>query len=321
MKLIFVPVFLVLILICASCGCTDSGPGESNNSLPASETPQLPAISVETRNYTLSELQAFVQNASEYAEDVGLEQAAAEFNDPYGDFVDGTLYIYALYNNGTYIAQPFEQDLIGTNGLNRMDVNGMRFVELCRDVANSGGGNVLYSYANPSDNMTPEEKIGYVYPVDDEWWIGSGIYLDDLVTSYGTTPYDLGHVKDFTINASSFAELVPMDEAISEFSNTSGAYYDGALGMYVIAIDYEGNILAHPNAGTIGNNIYDREMKYGVKSIQRAAEIARNGGGFIIYSYDGSDGTLKQNLNYVMPVEKDDYWIISSGISSYLLTI
>ena len=321
MKIMFVPVFLVLILICASCGCTESGQGESNSSLTVSDTPQVPAISVETRNYTISELEAFVQNASEYAKDVGIEEAAAEFNNPDGDFVDGTMYIYALYNNGTYIAQPFEQDLIGTNGLNRTDANGMRFVELCRDVTESGGGYVLYSYANPSNNMTPGEKFGYVYPVDDEWWIGSGIYLDDLVTDSGTTPYDLGYVKDLIINASSFAESVPMDEAIAEFCNTSGAYYNAAEGIYVIAIDYEGNILAHPNADTIGNNIYDREMKYGVKSIQRAAEIARNGGGFIIYSYDGSDGTLKQNLNYIMPVEKDDYWIISSGITSYLLTI
>ena len=320
MKIRYISVFLVLILICASCGCTDSGPdGSSNTSLQVSvtpQTPQVPVISVETRNYTLSELQSFVINASEYAKKAGIEQAAEQFNDPSGDFVDGTMYIYALYNNGTYIAEPFDRSLVGTNGLSATDTNGMRFVEACRDVAESGGGFILYTSPNPSDNMTSGEKLGYVYPVDDNWWIGSGIYLDDLVNEYGETPYYLAYEKLLMAGAASFAGSVPMDEALSEFSSQDSDYFDYDSGMYVIAIDYEGNIIAHPGyQEIIGENIYDREMKYGVKSIRRASEIARNGGGFLIYSYEGADGTVQQNLNYVLPVEKDDYWIISSGIT------
>ena len=316
MKIFYMPVFLVLILICISCGCTDPG----SDTPQITDTPQVPVSPVETRNYTSSELGEFVMNASEYAKEVGMEEAAAEFNDPSGKFVDGTMYIYALYYNGTYIAQPFNQSLIGTNGLSATDTNGMRFVEACRDVAESGGGPVLYTYPNPSDNMTYGEKLGYVYPVDDEWWIGSGIYLDDLVDKANNTPLYLGYVKDFMTGAASFAGNISMDEAISVFNNQSGDYFDLDNGMYVLALDYDGNILAHPAyPEIIGENIYDREMKYGVKSIQRAAEIARNGGGFIIYSYEGDDGKIKQNLNYVMPVEKNDYWIISSGISGDLL--
>ncbi|WP_421910012.1 cache domain-containing protein [Methanolacinia petrolearia] len=316
MKIFYIPVFLVLILICISCGCTDPG----SDTQQVSDTPQVPVLPVETRNYTLSELEEFVMNASEYAKEVGMEEAAAEFNDPTCKFVDGTMYIYALYYNGTYIAQPFNQSLVGTNGLSATDTNGMRFIEVCRDIAESGGGMVLYTYPNPSDNMTYEEKLGYVYPVDDEWWIGSGIYLDDLVDKTNATPLYLEYVKEFMTNAASFAGSVPMDEAISEFNNQSGNYYDLDNGMYVLALDYDGNIMAHPAyPEIIGENIYDREMKYGVKSIQRAAEIARNGGGFMIYSYEEIDGTIKQNLNYIMPVEKDDYWIISSGISRDLL--
>jgi len=308
MKIRYGIVFLIMIIVCASCGCTDSGvktdPADS----------QVPAISVETRNYTLSELKAFVHEARNFAIRSGVEAAAKAFNDPEGDFVNGTMYIYALDYEGNYIAHPFNQDLIGTNGIELTDANGMRFVEACRDVAESGGGYILYSYPNPSDNMKPAEKIGYVEPINNESWLGSGIYLDDLVGENGESPDDLAYVKDFIINASVFAESVPMDEAIAGFCDTEGQFYDAGTGMYVIAIDYEGNILAHPSTDIIGENIYDNEMKYGVKSIQRASEIAADGGGFIIYGYD-SFGYLEQNLNYIMPVEKDDYWIISSETS------
>lgn len=315
MNIRYIMVFLILISICAFCGCTESGTGEDSG------TVQVSSINVETRNYTLSELQAFVNNATDYAKKAGKDQAAAAFNDPKGDFVDGTLYIYALDYNGNYIAHPFSPELVETDGTDRTDANGMRFVEACRDVAESGGGYVLYSYPDPSDDMKSGEKLGYISPVDDEWWIGSGIYLDDLVDDKGETPFDLFYVKDFVVRASSFAESKPMDEAIAELCNTTGEFFDFHRGMYVIAIDYEGNVLAHPAYPEVaGENIYENEMKYGVKSIVRAAEIARNGGGFIIYSYDTDAGGVEQNLNYIMPVEKDDYWIISSGITLSDLT-
>lgn len=315
MKLRYVTVFLIMIFVCASCGCTDS-PAET-----VSGDTQMPAINVETRNYTLSELQSFVHNAAEFAKRSGVEVAAEAFNDPKGDFVNGTLYIYALDYDGNYIAHPFNSELIGTNGITLTDSNGMRFVEACRDVAESGGGYILYSYPNPSDNMKPAEKIGYIEPVNSEWWLGSGIYLDDLVDENGETPAELTYVKDFITCASAFAESVSMDEAIAEFCNTDGTFFDFNNGMYVLAIDYEGNIIAHPAyPESIGENVYDNEMKYGVKSIRRASEIAADGGGFIIYSYDDDYGYLEQNLNYIMPVEKDNYWIISSGISLGTLT-
>ncbi|MBN1432241.1 MAG: cache domain-containing protein [Methanomicrobiaceae archaeon] len=302
-------------MICTSSGCTDSVSGNDPDVV------EMPVITVESRNYTLAELDSFVQNATDFARKAGKQAASAAFSDPEGDYVDGNLYIYGLDYEGKYLAHPFRPDLTGSEGINRTDANGMRFVEACRDVAEAGGGYILYTYPDPADEMKSGEKLGLIYPVDNEWWIGSGIYLDDLVDENGSTPFDLAYVKDFVINASYFAESVSKEDAVVEFSNSRGEYFDFDNGMYIIAIDYEGNVIAHPvSHDIIGENIYDNEMKYGVKSIQRASEIARNGGGFIIYSYDNDYGDLEQSLNYIMPVEKDDYWIISSGISLSDLT-
>lgn len=308
MKGRYVIVFLIIIL-CISCGCMDSGNETGSGSH------QLAPVTGEPGNYTLSELRDFVREAKNFVKRSGVEAAAEAFNDPEGDFVNGSLYIYAFDFEGNCIANPFNQDLVGQNAINLTDANGMRLVEAARDTASSGGDYILYSFPDPSDKTDHSEIIGYISPVDDELWVGSGVYLDDLAEGERGISDDLVDIKDFITDASVFAESVPMDEAIAEFSDTEGRFYDADSGMYLIAIDYEGNVLSHPLPDVIGENIYEREMKYGVNSTQKASEIAADGGGFIIYSYDNSFGYLDQNINYVMPVRKDDYWIISSETS------
>ncbi len=47
------------------------------------------------------------------------------------------------------------------------------------DLARNDGGFTYYVYPDPTRDMSPRLKLGYVAKVDDDWWLGSGIYADD----------------------------------------------------------------------------------------------------------------------------------------------
>lgn len=123
-------------------------------------------------------LVAFVDSALAYVKTNGREKALAEFSNPNGSFVKGELYIYAYDFNGTTLAHPVSPEKIGVNRMNETDANVGIFLTEVRNVAQQNGkGFVRFSYINPAHNNTLEEKLGYVEKVDDDWWLGSGIYI------------------------------------------------------------------------------------------------------------------------------------------------
>jgi signal transduction histidine kinase len=50
----------------------------------------------------------------------------------------------------------------------------MENIRALRDTAESGGGFIVFIWPNPGQEDRDELKIGYVLPVDDTWWVGSG---------------------------------------------------------------------------------------------------------------------------------------------------
>jgi signal transduction histidine kinase len=124
-----------------------------------------------------TELVSFVESAAAYAHKIGKENALKEFSNKTGRFVRGDLYIYAYDFNGTNIAHPFKPDWIGTNKLNMTDSNGVPFIKNLINAAKGGEGFTYFIFPNPAHGNKDEFKIGYVIKVDDNWWLGSGIYL------------------------------------------------------------------------------------------------------------------------------------------------
>lgn len=172
-------ILVVLLLLCA--GCTQ---GSSPAQAPAPATPvaitetALPGVtSVTARAATREEMVAFVREAVAYAHASGREKALSEFSNPNGSFFRGELYIYAYDINGTTIAHPVNPEKIGVNRLNEKDAEGNLFITDLRSAAVNGTGFVTYYYINPAQNKRVEKKLGYVMKVDDDWWLGSGIYL------------------------------------------------------------------------------------------------------------------------------------------------
>jgi signal transduction histidine kinase len=71
------------------------------------------------------------------------------------------------------------KEAIGTSLIERTDPFGMKNIrELC-DTGRSGGF-IVFVWPNPARADRQELKIGYVLPVDDRWWLGSAVYLNEV---------------------------------------------------------------------------------------------------------------------------------------------
>ncbi len=165
-----VTLLLVLSLLLVAAGCTQPAP--------ATVTPSTAATTAPTAgDSTKDEMVAFVKEAAAYAQSHDKNASLAEFSNRNGSFVRGDLYIYAYDFNGITLAHPFNPEKIGVNRINETDALGTLFITNLRDVARNGSGFVEFAYINPANNYTVEKKLGYVEKVDNDWWLGSGIYF------------------------------------------------------------------------------------------------------------------------------------------------
>jgi len=124
-----------------------------------------------------AKLVSFVESALAYVQENGKDMALKEFSNKTGQFVSGELYIYAHDFNGTCLAHPFKPEWIGTNRLNDTDPNGVMIMKGMINVAKEGKGFAYFIYSNPAHDNKDEMKLAYVMKVDDNWFLGSGLYL------------------------------------------------------------------------------------------------------------------------------------------------
>lgn len=172
-SIFIIPVILSLLLVTA--GCTQAPPATPDTTgLPASSTIAPTPAAATLSNETMV---AFVKEAVAYAKTHDKNATLAEFSDRNGSFVRGPLYLYAYDFDGVTIAHPFNPEKIGISRLNETDALGTYFIRNLRDAARNGSGFVEFTYINPAHNSTVEKKLGYVEKVDDDWWLGSGIYF------------------------------------------------------------------------------------------------------------------------------------------------
>lgn len=90
---------------------------------------------------------------------------------------DGYFYAYDQY---TTLAHPTVPRLEGTNQFDMTDPNGVKIIQNLYDAAKAGGGITSYVWLKPSRNREVE-KLGYSDTLEGwNWWIGTGLYVDDL---------------------------------------------------------------------------------------------------------------------------------------------
>jgi two-component system NarL family sensor kinase len=129
----------------------------------------------------VGEMIALVEEGVAYGRSHGEDDSFAEISNRSGIFLDSEgHYLYAYDYNGTLLAHPYLTDSIGDCLIEREDPFGMKMIRALSDTAESGGGFVVFIWPNPDKDNRLEQKIGYVMPVDEKWWVGSGVYLSEI---------------------------------------------------------------------------------------------------------------------------------------------
>ncbi len=129
------------------------------------------------RQHTRAELHALVSRAVDYAGTNGTARALAAIDDPAGPFVDGDLFVWAEGTKGTVIADPFWKEGIGLDYLDVTDENEVKTTRIGIDAMRNGTGFSHVLFRETALNGTaPVPKLVYMKAVDDEWWIGGGVY-------------------------------------------------------------------------------------------------------------------------------------------------
>jgi signal transduction histidine kinase len=129
----------------------------------------------------VSEMVDLVERCAAYSRSEGKEKAFSAIGNRSGPFVDRDgHYIYGYDYGGTLLAHPHIPEKVGTSLIGRQDRFGMQNIRALCDTARSGGGYIVFVWPNPAHENRDEIKIGYVLPVDETWWVGSGTYLSEL---------------------------------------------------------------------------------------------------------------------------------------------
>lgn len=264
----------------------------------------------EELNASITGITNFVREAADYARTEGRAEALSAFNNLSGPFVSEEEYIFAYDMNGTTLALPYQQGLIGKNRSNMTDVNGLEIMPGLQALASAGGGIMYYVYPNPAESYAPQVKLVYVTPIDTDWFIGSGIYLPTLPSTIEQA--EITNLTARVQNAVIHAGEVGKEAAIADFNDPDGMYADG--GDYIFAYEYDGTTLALPHQPElIGTKRLSYTDSYGSPAIMLEIEAARRGGGFVYLVYYNPDsGNDELKLCYISPGGEE--WAVGSGI-------
>lgn len=272
-----------------------------------------------TDNISIEDLADYVSNASEYARSTEKTEALSTFSNKNGPFTIGDLYVYAYNLNGTLLAHPYQSEEIGKNRMNWSDIRGLPVIKVADYIATNGGGYVAYMYPAPEEGIIDEAaidsyipKIGYVLMVDEEWWIGSGIYLSDLMDPYPKKV--IVDMINLVKQGVEFARENGKNEAFETICDPNGIFVDHE-GHYLYAYDYNGTMLAHAHMhDKIGTNLINHTSAFGEKDILALSNTAKNGGGYVVFSWENpqKDNRKELKIGYVLPV--DEEWWIGSGV-------
>ena len=260
-----------------------------------------------------------VDRAVARAEENGKEKALEAIGDENGEFVDGDLYVFAYDFNNTVLAHPIQPELIGKNRSGELDLYGVAIGRDIMEAAKEGTGLVYYSYPDPARKMTPSIKLGYVRIVDDDWWLGSGIYPSEAgqlgaegASSSYQPPRSKEELAAFVESAASYARVYGRDLATKDFMDLQGPFVRGDV--YIFAADFNGTSLALPFLpSAVGTNRLDIQNSEGVRINREMRSIAENGSGFFEYLWTNPiSGETEPKTSFVTKV--DDGWWLGAGI-------
>ena len=258
-----------------------------------------------------TDLVSFLEDARNYTLDHGKEEALKAFSDPTGEFVKGDMYIFAYDFNGTLLAHPYLPSLVGRNNLDLVDPNGVKTIENLMVVAKCGSGFVCNVYPNPNHEEQTGLKLLYVIKVDDNMWLGSGIYPPGKAPLFSFE--DKRNLLAFVNEARDYALKNGREIALKAFNDPEGEFVRAE--MYIFAHDVSGNLLSLPfRHDLLGQNRLDTKDPNGITIARDNIEIARNGSGWTYYLYPNPRENNSQMLKLSYSTVVDDNWTLGAGI-------
>lgn len=293
---------IVVLSLILAAGCTDSAPSPE---APVSPGPTGTIAPLAIRYpVTSQDIKDYVDHAAVWAMEHGRNEAIAAFGNATGPFVAGDVYIYALDYEGIALALPFQPGMVGTDFTPLLDGSGKPYTAVEIQLVKSGGGYILYHYPYPADDQPGRQKLSYVRPVDDTYWIGAGLYTseDRLIDP---------ELRQFLADAKAYAETNGQEKALAAFNDPNGPFIDGEL--YIFAYDYNGTVLSWPyRPDQIGMNRTNATDPMGIYHIQSFITTARRGGGVVDY-YTTNPFTNTTELKVSWVTDVDGTWFIGAG--------
>lgn len=310
-------------LVILAAGCIQPAAQGSVTTPSVITTTPSPALPQNPGSVTPGDLTARVKEAVAYARVNGREKALLTFNDPEGAFAKDGIYVFAEDYSGIALAEPFEQEIVGTNIGNMTDRYGVPLVKNLQETARFGIGYVSYDYPDPVNNRIIAPKLSVVADVDGTYYAGTGAYAGSGMVYPSSTlgpathAYTVPGLTRFVKDAVAYANLNGREKAFAAFNDRNGRFSDGEL--TIIAVDYNGTMLASSiSTGTAAGriNLINYHDPDGVRTIREMRDLARQGGG---YSYTvamvqrGNRTYYVPKIDYAEPVD-DTYWIFSGII-------
>jgi signal transduction histidine kinase len=281
-------------------------------------------IGPKTRAYTTADLTEFVKKAVIYAKENKKEEVLRAFNDPNGKFAEGELTIIAVDYNGTVLANSITPNTANhhINLINYHDPDGVTTIREMRDLAAAGGGFSYTVAAVTKENRTCyAPKIDYAMPVDDTYWIFSGIIVPEYeqlrngnLTGIAIRNQTRTELYDLVDRAVLYAKVNGKEKTLAEINNPAGQFASGNL--FVWAEDFNGTILADPYFREgIGKNWMDYTDPYGVKATVVNINAIKSGTGFTRAMFPDTEAGGTNPIPKLMYGKAvDDTWWIAGGI-------
>ena len=136
----------------------------------------------------LPQLDCFI-GAGEYLEDTEAEVKAEVLERIEKMHFGGGEYVFVGQWNGVVLTYPAK----GRNMLEQTDANGLKIVRELIALARKEGGFLWYVMPKLGEERN-SQKLSYVRGVKDwQWYVGSGVYLDDLEAASAVAKRDLRH--------------------------------------------------------------------------------------------------------------------------------
>lgn len=117
-----------------------------------------------------------IKQGAQLCKEKGIEICLSAFNDKNGDFVKGSLYIFAINYDGETLAHGGNPKIVGKNLYKMKAPDGtMIFQEFINIAKTKGEGWIDYMWSNPETKRNTYKK-SFIKKIGDNILIGSGYY-------------------------------------------------------------------------------------------------------------------------------------------------